>query len=312
MVIFNDMKNILIYLSTVSLFLIGCNELEVPNTPDFRVIADKEIINVGDTVNFKIEGYSDYLTFYSGEKGSDYNFKNERLKTTEYWLEFRTERRSGNQENQFSLHISTDFNGVFEINNIENETHWTPITDRFVLAEKDAFSDYMSVNVTDLVVDGKPFYLGWKYVAKPAATHQSLNTWRFRDFYIKSISEGDTIVVSSQTTPVWKFASNVPINTGLYNTSSTRVTFNGNTPNQVISEDEEIYWAINSKIFSFTKVIDVGPDSPISIKSYNSNNLNTYSYIYEQSGAYEAVFVGVNGNVRGSKETVKKISIQVE
>src|SRR5690606_15266288 len=115
----------------------------------------------------------------------------------------------------------------------------------------------------------------------------------------------------SQTTPAWKFVSNVAINTTLYNTSSTRVTFN-QTPSQVVSGEEEVYWAINSKIFSFTKVIDVGPDVPLSIKSYNSNNLGSYSYIYENPGNYEAVFVAINGNVKGRKETIKKISIEVE
>lgn len=306
------MKKTLAFVMGLSLLaLYACNKLEQPNAPEFSVSTDKTVINLGDTVVFNFSGVTDYLTFYSGEVGADYNFKQGRVKHTEYFITFRTERRSGDQLGQFSLHASTNFNGTFDYASVNNAT-WIDITSRFTLAPKNDFSAYETVNITDLVVPGKPLYLGWRYLAKNATANGLLNTWRFRDFVMTKVADdGATSQIASQTTPNWKMVGSIAVNTALYNISSTRVTFN-QTPSQVVTGNEETYWAINGNMFSLTTSEDYGPDRPVSLKSYASNGLSSINHVYQQPGDYEAVFVGINGNVKDRHEVVRKIKIKVQ
>lgn len=65
------MKKIVILLSVMLGVFLGCTR-EPANLEGFNVIADNTDILAGNSVTFTIEGYADFVTFYSGQTGSVY------------------------------------------------------------------------------------------------------------------------------------------------------------------------------------------------------------------------------------------------
>lgn len=57
------------------LWLVGCNEEEQVETPDFTASTPGTVFKVGEPVVFSFEGNPDFIIFYSGEPGNAYDFR---------------------------------------------------------------------------------------------------------------------------------------------------------------------------------------------------------------------------------------------
>src|SRR5690606_36493390 len=72
-------------------------------------------------VTFQVLGESDNIGFYSGQFGNDYQYREGEGRLVDYDeinLFFKTRVNSGNQANQFSVHVSTDFNGDYTFDGV--------------------------------------------------------------------------------------------------------------------------------------------------------------------------------------------------
>src|SRR5690606_8241489 len=130
-----ELKKIFAYLMTVgSLLASSCDDpLDVTLPQDFEVTTEKTTYRVGEEIEFKFDGNPNIITFYSGEVGNDYQFREGRVTPPgEVTLSFENRVIYGVQPDQFSILVSTDFSGQRNIDAIK-AANWTNITDRFEL-----------------------------------------------------------------------------------------------------------------------------------------------------------------------------------
>src|SRR5690606_22255997 len=192
-----------------TIFLSACQK-DVLEELDINVTTPAQVYSVDDSVEFFIEGDADMITFYSGENGSEYRYKD------------RTEIEGGNielnmepmvlygiQEKNLSLMMSTNFNGDYSKGGIEQAV-WIDISDRFTWSTSAAggvgtrvISDYASVQ--DLLESQKPLYFALKYRGNKSTTGSAQQrTWRVYQFNVQNrFSEELIVPVMKRTEANW-------------------------------------------------------------------------------------------------------------
>lgn len=287
-------------------FLFACRQ-EVVELPAFEARTEKIEYKAGDSVLFIFSGEPDIITFYSGEPGSEYRYK-DRTDTEPgvVELEFLSRVLYGSQVNNLKVIASNEFSGIYDSANVKN-TNWTDITGRFTLASAPAGG--LSANtpsgkadLTDLVVKGKPLYIGFQYIGeKPAGTSPTQRTWRILDFLLTGTQPGgspNTLV--SHSSAGW-LAVDVINKVNKWAASAAYIQF---SPNSTLEASED--WMITKPIW----VTKVAPDKGTAIKDYSKRKEN-FSYVFTEPGTYTVTFVGSNTSAKEVKTVVKEITLKI-
>lgn len=295
----------------------SCKKEAPVSEPNFNVTG-YDITTTIDTlgnevkqVTFNFSGDAAVISFYPGILGNDYAYREGRILDVKALLSsFSTTLNNGTQNNQLTVMASTDFNGTYDIINIHAAT-WADITSRYVLNTRDASASLPSgtVNIADLLVDGKPLYFGFRYICKPQSVNGVNSTWRIRAFSMQSQTDLGTASLATLTTADWKLTNDgtiVDAGRGAAIESSGAIRFNGNHMNTNVQTES---WAI-SKAFQIDKT-DMGPDRAIAIKSTINPRLNSYSFNYTNPGIYKVAFVASNANYEGQASVVREIEVTV-
>lgn len=291
-------------------FIWSCTKTNV-EAPKFDVSTDKTEYKVGDSITFKINGDPDIITFYSGEKGKEYQYK-DRSNVTDgtLGLEIKTQVLYGTQPNNLRLVYSTDFNGTYDTTNVRKAT-WTDITNRFTLstAAAGAVGAQVSsgvVNISDIVATNKPMYFAFKYVGDkvPSGTTTTQRTWRIYNFDLNNtLPDGSVLNVASINTGSWLALDFVnTANKWTVQGTAPALFF---TPASTLNPSED--WVISKALFP----TGVNPDLGTAIKSY-IQKLSTYRYAFSKAGTYTVTFVAANGGKSGSESVVKQLTITVK
>ncbi|MEJ2884309.1 DUF5017 domain-containing protein [Pedobacter sp. GR22-6] len=301
----------------LALCLFGCKKNEIER-PEFNATVNKSTYKVGDTVVFNMEGNPDFVTFYSGEYGNDYAYIGGRtLDIKSFKLAFQTRVRNGNQPNQFSVHISNNFNGKFDIESVRSG-NFQDITSMFTLSTVNTvYANSGEVDLTPMVTDKtKPLYIGFRYICKPQTAASGPNgtqrNWDVRELTLKTLTNiGETTAID-QLSGAWSLVESGAIleeGRNTVNLSSGLITLRGNaTAAGKLVETEA--WAI-SKAVDLNTVI-LGPDKSIPVKSLSETLVPLFSHVYTQPGTYKVVFVYTNHRIEGKKTALKEIEITVE
>ena len=126
------MKTSKFLIGMVMLFLMACVKEDV-DRPTFDV-PDKDVaVNVGDSLHFNFTGDANIITFYSGEPGSVYEYKDRTQKELEGTVELSFATRVMNSYDlprEVDVMVSTDFNGNYTFDDV-SAANWTNISDRF-------------------------------------------------------------------------------------------------------------------------------------------------------------------------------------
>ncbi|SMD14263.1 DUF5017 domain-containing protein [Pedobacter nyackensis] len=305
----------LIYILVLGVVLItSCNkkiELE-GGTPDFTVKLQKAIIKVNEEAVFLFEGNAGIVSFFSGEVGSDYNFRKERILTTEDLRMSFTSAIStgGTQVNQLSIMASTDFNGNYSsFANIQS-ANWQNITSRFTLGTNATFVNSTEKNIYDLIVPGKPLYIAYKYLTKPQATAGVARPWLIRAFALNSTTNQGNVPVADMFNSGFVIVDQNPETApAASSVNTTTITMLGNeftAENDPQTEN----WAVSKAIYA--EKIDKGPDRPIPIKGNSDRQLKTFNYVYKTKGVFKVYFIGSNINVYDNKTIIRELEVTVE
>lgn len=314
------MKNIYLILTAVFVLrgLFGCQKDGVDKV-DFNVSADRQTISVNDSVTFSFSGYADIITFYSGEKGKEYQYR-KRILEEGSKLELTVASRvlNGSQADNVKLFYSNSFAGTYRADGIKNE-EWTDISDRFTWSVSPGTNTSASgytvsdpVDISDILVKDKPIYFGFKYESQAAASNAlGGKTWRIPTFDLVNISKDDVrttiatvhtagftnvpIIASSDPAQAWTFLQNSPTDRFLTFVPSKR-------------SEAHLYWAISAPFLPGT----VTPDNPLTIKTYLNRMESSFKYKFSNPGTYKVNFVAQNVNAEDKKELVKEIEIIVE
>lgn len=304
------MKNLkyLLGLSLLVLVVAACKK-DTPDTPSFNVETIGKELKVADSVEFKIDGYADVIGFFSGEPGKEYRFRN-RLEANDskIFLDISTQVLNASQRNNLSLWYSTDFAKVYTPAGIES-SNWTNITSRFTLAPDggtaaSAVVPSGKIDITDLVVQGKPIFFGFKYVAQNSATPGTGGrTWRVPVFNLTSEFPGGASTLANVTDALWTPVDvKNPANKWVVQAATPFLYF---APNSTLTESED--WAITREIFTNK----VNPDKGAGIKAYTDRMAN-YKHKFSQPGTYTVTFVGKNGLSGNVKEVVRELTVTVK
>lgn len=304
------MNKLKYFLGFLSLPLMLACQKNDPIAPSFDVKTDKLEYAVTDSVRFSLTGYADIISFYSGEPGKEYRYKDRTESTdSKLKLSLSTQVVFAAQKKNLSLWYSTDFSNVYSVNGLKSAT-WTEITDRFTLSADIGSTNGVKTNsgevdLSDLPVSGKPIYFAFKYQAQASATAGlGGRTWRVYafDLYNKDAS-GGTTTLASVTTAGW-LAIDVenPANKWTIQTAEPALYF---APNSTLLASED--WAVSRPIFPTA----IKPDTGVGIKGYLDKMIN-YAYKFSAPGVYTITFVAKNTNNLGLKEVVKEITVTVK
>ncbi|WP_028787734.1 DUF5017 domain-containing protein [Terrimonas ferruginea] len=291
----------------------GCSKkIEVNGgEPDLKVSLPAITFKAGEPVTFQFKGDAGLISFFSGEVFHDYNFREGRvLEQGALKLSFNTAVQYGTQANQFSVQASSDFNGNYTAFSNVQQASWTDITNRFTIGTGTTYTLSGVKDITDLVQEGKPLYIAFKYIYRPSATYGTRRTWRVQNFNLSSTTASlGTQVIGNMTTSGFTTVEQNPLTEPSATTiSASTISLVGTavTPSTLTNET----WVI-TKGFSTGKV-DLGPDRPVAIKGIADAKLTSFSHIYEKPGTYKAYFIAANANIDDKKETVQSVDVIVE
>ncbi len=303
--------------------LMACQKTEDVTTPDFEVQAESVEVKLGEEVKFTFSGNPDFINFYSGERGNNYDFIYGRVEETEIYLSFESQIidnrvPKSTQGDQVSVQVSTNYNGKQTIEDVEDgAAGWTDITSEFRMAqlsENNTFVPSGKVNISPYLEEGKPIYIAFKYTTHPRSTHGvAPNFNRIRNFSLESINNGETSYLATHATagitPPKSLIRSATYQTGRGTLESTYINFYGNASP---AQDDVLTtaWVITNP-FNIGKKVDFGIDKAISVKTVADVTVKSYSHLYKSPGTYQVVFVAKNANVFGEKSILKRMQITV-
>lgn len=298
--------NQFILLSLLASAACACQDYNV-DAPKFDVSVDNNECKVGDSIVFYFNGNPDIITFYSGESGSEYQYRDRTfLEGGVVELDFVSRVLWGSQPDNLRVKLSTDFSGIYDVESIKSAT-WKDITEYFTLDTSAAGTSGKNtpsgtVQLNQFIEDiSKPFYFAYQYVGLPVENGQMQRTWRFTSFnMVSKFESGHTAQLATLSSAGW-IQVDVENPDNQWTLPGTQLQFAPNST-KLASED----WVITKPIYA----AKVAPDSGVAIKNY-SQVKNEFGYIFNKSGVYTVTFVATNVNFKGEKTIVKELKITV-
>jgi hypothetical protein len=296
-------RNTYLSILTGAVMLLGaaCTSKHV-FSPAFAVKADKDSYSAGDSTIFSFTGNPYNLSFYSGEPGHEYRFRNRTSAPGVSQLQFQSYRQNYNVGDTLQLLASVNFSARYDSTNIYNAT-WTDLTSRPVLSTGTNNTPSGIVDLTDLIKDSQYVYLAFRYVGGKHTGAQT--TWTIASMGLNYVLQDgtNTFQIDTITNASWTVVNmkNTAIK-WVVSTSSLKVT-GSSAANAAPVET----WVI-SKWLILNRVI---PDVGVSLKNITNNHPTSYLYVYNNPGTYTATFVGASTTVYDSQTDVKAVQVQV-
>ncbi len=317
-----------------------------------KVVADGNIIRVkkGTPITFNIIGEPDYVSFFSGEKGHIYEYRDrqfidmDQIKSSV--LTFDVNVVYGNPANIFKMLYSTDFVGMNK-NDFKNDsilleqTQWNELIAQADLpqtthANADTYSSY-SIDMKQFF--GQNITLAIRYEGIDATQSQSKIT--FKDMKITNVmANGDIIEVGAS-----QFGF-TPINLNYMDATTKQINaLPADLKNKALEDLTVLQYATvtnGAGGFWRTDQIATGkfwmnasdprqdmpmtyswivsdhlavnacePDAGVSVKNM-STVVDKFEYTYNEVGTYKATFALHNANYQYSDEKLCNIIINVE
>lgn len=288
-------------------------------------------VKTDEEIHFLIDGNADYITFYSGEDGNNYDNKSRteaEIASLTLSCNIKQQYNDLSYWNKEIIHayISTDFSGVYTPEELSKAT-WAPISGNEYGHLPMPMATAASAAETSGTVDlslftniNKKFYVAFQYNAEgrdaiPESNGNNKYTNRPRVDITnlkmqKTTADGQVIDITDAIKewafrPIYQQSSTmtnyqVSDNSLLFQPQKATLNAEGKEPNEVV-------WMVSQNI----NPRSVEPDRGTAIQSIEAR-LNKYSYSYRKAGTYTATFVAKNANMWESKATVRKLTIVVQ
>jgi hypothetical protein len=290
-----------IYLLIIVITFISCAKEKV-ETPSLEVATASLTYKAGDTVTFNFTGNPDNITFYSGEPGHNYEFRNRSSAENDLQINFKTLVQFGVIYKNLQLLVSNDYTGAADTASVKAAT-WKDISDRAVFSTGQDNTPSGTISLkefTDPKHTGARIYVAFKYTdyKKP----QGQNRWVIRTFEANNISADG--VVSPQATMAtggWK-AYDFKNPAVVWAVSSTQLLIPSSNKDAADNED----WVISKGFDPFY----IKPDAGVALKNI-STVLPAYKYVYTKPGTYKVVFDVSAVRYNGEKRITKDITLTI-
>ena len=274
----------------------------------FSVTTNSATYHVGDTVHFTFTGDPDFISFYSGENGHNYDNINRttipgspKLSFTSY-VHYGTE---GNQPNSLQLLVSTDFNGTYDSADVVQAT-WTNISDRFTFATSSGQTLASGVaDLSDFLAQGKPIYIGYHYKGNSTGTQR---TWEITDFAFNLLeADSTTLVPITDLSSAGWFGVNISNPTHNWALNYTATPPNLHMQGAGRGNPDIETWLISGLLY----LNRVAPDVATPIKNI-TQKVDSYDYVFTQPGTYKVVFLAANATADEQQSVTKEVDLTVQ
>lgn len=303
--------------AAIAATLLSCKDsfYELGSLSDFSVSTEKSVYKVGERVEFNLRSDADFIVFYSGEEGSEYEYKDkDHLWPDHMLLGFSTATYPDNGTNPESGRLlwSNDFPEVYEPEWIKLST-WHDITDRIVYP-KPSPTNYLlyetpAVEISDLFAEdpGSPIYFCWafKTEANTIRNRFRIDNWHIygkntgREFY--SFAQSAFVMVEGQGFDIESSEQYYPRVTDKY------IVWDGVSKSTVFKDG----WAVSGPIY-WSENINTGKDSGVTIKTIGDPVKRQHNYYYDKPGTYEVVFEAINANASKRTSAIAKTMVTIE
>lgn len=337
------LNKLFIALSVASMAFASCEnelvqdvELDIAIETNDNVQFDGKTITVkqGTPIPFKVGGDPDFLTFFSGEAGKKYAYRDRTVvdpnEIESSILSFGLEKKWGaSTTSMFEVMLSDEFPGLylndFEADSIQveeyyNNNKWQMIVTNNDMPELNKTKNY-NIDLTNYL--GKRITLAARYEGLANTAVQSRVTFLNLQIINKMTDGSETTLTASSLglTPVnmlnkhnlsdqAKMTSNREYGTfnasdiaGIWNFKSMTSFYIQSTP---AAGPLKYSWLVSSLFVPN----GCTPDSGTAIKSLHQR-LNAYNYTYNTPGTYTATFVATNGNYKQETSVVKEYTVVV-
>lgn len=316
-------KYILLFSIATASLLSACQKSLSTGEADFDVRINSTSLSLGDTAKFSFTGKPDVITFYSGEVGKRYMYRNRTTAEGTPLLRFRTIRANGAQTNSLSVMVSDNFEGVLvkdtptTVNRIGSAA-WTDITARATLSTGAAAAVASgNIDLSDFSAKGKPVYIAFKYQGLAGSIQ---NKWTIDSFTVKNVlADGTSYEIANMN------AGNIS-----YNNYGVPCFSPGYSAFRVMNS---YYWVVNTTSLVITGATSAGaataaeawvllgpvdlkkvtPDMGVQVKNTSQKAEEVRPiYQYPAAGVYNAVFAGGKVSIDDNEYTTKSFQITVK
>jgi hypothetical protein len=269
-------------------------------------------INAGELAKFSLTDNPDIITFYSGEIGHVYDYRNRTvLEGGRLNVKFET-RVTNRPADTLDVLVSTDFRGIYDSTNVAN-AHWKKMTNRFVFPDTAAPQGFFYpsgvtsadfADITDSVTAGQPFYMAYKY-RNSLPTNIIWSIGKLGMYNVFNNGVANATVIDSNQINSGSFAAVQMGDPGTMRWTSSSTYLK--CTNSTIAPLNADYWYISRPLNPSA----VAPDLPFVLKNISQSSLTAYNYSYNTPGTYKAVFVASYKRLNFEKTIVKEFTVIV-
>lgn len=294
------MKQFRILIGAIALIVFASCSKELTIDPlAFDVTTASTTYQVGDTVNFKFTGNSEFISFFSGEEGHNYDFRERTSIDGAPQLQFTSYAQYGAQQNSLQLMVSNNFNGIYDVTNVGQAT-WTDITSRATLSSGANNTPSGIIDLSDFLAQKKPIFFAFKYTGVTGSTQK---TWTINNLTLDLLTTSNGLLpITNLASAGWKQVSFLnPAAVWTFNATQVRIA-GGNA-----SADDNEDWAITKLLY----LNNVAPDVAVAIKNV-TQKLDSYDYVFTQPGTYKVVFLAANATADNQASTTKEVTLTIQ
>jgi len=295
--------------------LASCSKQISINPLSFDVQADSASYNAASLTTFSFSGKPNNITFFSGEIGKRFEFKNRVTADNGIpQLKFSSALNAGAQPNSLALMVSSNYTPSSDPAAIGAAT-WTDISSRAAWATSGTAVASGAVDLSDMANAGKPVYIAFKYKVAAGAIQDkwTITGVSLRNvlpdgtaYTIDTLPTFTTVTNYGNTTNLPGWAGQAVANTYKWTLSAANLVIAGATTAAAATAPAEA-WAITGPINLKTVTPDLG-----TVIQNMSDNVQIMKYSYAKPGTYTATFLASNVNVDGMNSITKNLAISIK
>lgn len=319
------------------LFFTACEHDNIYKPIDFNVLlSESNTYQVGEPVTFNFEGNADYIVFYSGEVGHEYQYRNRTFVDAENILgcEFTIQLNGRSGTRCMTAYVTNTFEGLngedeaadkalieslidengdlrgwekIELNDPEKNTVWET-TQLDVSKYADNFCVALHWNPQSIETTQRNYWVNANVeVEFEGYDPQVIYSPRlnFIPFSMNDEKEGERYILTKENgvNGTMRYTGNTGLNT-------TEFVLTGS---KAYSPDDEktLPYAIDAWVISTPTALNlIDPDKGVSIKTI-TEPLNPYTYTFDKPGTYTVTFVATSGNYEGQSSDIKEFTVTI-
>ncbi len=324
-------KKLLLYVVSALAFLpftTGCEQANIYTEVDFNVTLDpSNTYYAGEPVKFNISGNPDNLLFYSGEIGSNYEYKDRydvpAEEVNSIVLDMQIQHRYGSPDDgALDIYYTDQFNGLSGDGAKDREDiqamldggmqGWTKVEFEDNGRQTNVSFPVSTPNMAECA-ENLCIAFHWRpsaYLDNP--TGIPMDTYFVNGVVTVNIEGVNPVQHNLKTLMGTALMMDESIDPYLISSGNGSIRLD--TDNDISFAGgyvDQIKHSCEGWIFSYPRAFNVtSPDQGVVIKNLQ-NYMHSYEYTFNEAGTYTVTFVGTNANYAGSSREVRQMTVNI-